>query len=135
MKIKVKVTEEILRRSANCSTILSGAFKPPYATDGEHLTNNCAIALAVREIFPDASVEHAGINTGLIEEGEPLIDLPGEAAVLMTQFDFSTPAQRREMAPAEFEIDVPSHVIHRIGISQVYKVLSESRTMELVSIK
>lgn len=131
MKIKVKVTEEILRQSADCMTIRLGTA----ATEGKMLSTNCAISCVIREIFPNASVEYAGINPGFLEEEEPYIDLPMEAASMMAQFDLSTPAQRREMAPAEFEIDVPNYVIHRIGISQVYKVLSESRTMELVSIK
>lgn len=135
MKIKVKVTEEILRESANYGTIHIGATEAPYGTIGYSLATNCAIARAIREIFPEASVGYAGIHPGLLKEGEPYIDLPMEAASLMIEFDISTPAQRREMTPAEFEIDVPSYVIHRIGISQVYKVLSESRTMELVSIK
>lgn len=140
MKITIKVTKEILTKSAFC---VSGK--------DETLTH-CAIALAVREIFPNAKVQlqhlyafgndtrlatYNGIATGLKVpnvSSKECINLPAEARVFIENFDSSYPEDRIKMPELSFEIDVPSEVIDEIGIGQVYKVLSESRTLELVKI-
>lgn len=43
MKILIKVTKDILRRSSKCNA---------------SILTSCALALAVREIFPKAKVNH-----------------------------------------------------------------------------
>ena len=60
----------------------------------------------------------------------PCVDRP--AAKFVAQFDGSTPEERVLLPEFSFEIDVPSEVIEKIGIGEVYRVLSESKTLELV---
>ena len=38
------------------------------------------------------------------------------------------------MNTIQFEIDVPDDLINQIGINEVYKILSESKTLEHVNI-
>lgn len=40
---------------------------------------------------------------------------------------------RKLIKPFEFEINIPNVLIDMIGISQVYKILSESRTLEHIN--
>lgn len=112
MKIKIKVTKEILRKSANC-----------------HEVHNCAIAQAVREIFPGAMV---GLET-IASPSLGFIDsLPDEAQEFVLDFDHNTPEKRLLMPELSFQIDVSNEVINKIGIDEVHRILSESKTLELV---
>lgn len=122
MKILIKVTKEILERSSMC-----GFDSSVYRVE------SCAVALAIREIFPRAAV---GINNEGIPVicgvGDESIELP-RARLFINLFDRSTPLERLTMSPQSFEIDVPSEVIEKIGIGEVYRILSESKTLELVA--
>jgi hypothetical protein len=61
-----------------------------------------------------------------------VIDLPDTATEFIFQFDSRRPADRLTMPEISFEVDVPSEMIEAIGIGQAYKILSESKTLELV---
>jgi len=113
MKILIKVTKEVLKRSMFCS--------------GTSINENCAIALAVRDLFPRATVGASFINS-LAEQ----IELPDSAIRFIYKFDSKTPDQRLQMHPLSFEVDVPDSVINEVGISEAYRILSESKTLELV---
>jgi len=141
MKILIKVTREILEKSANCRS-------------SKELGLNCAISLAVREIFPNAfttrefilpnypkSLYEALFNTYrythlYIDDVYPFakISLPEKAIEFIEEFDLNDIEYRKNMNPISFEVDVPHEVIHSIGISDIYKILSESKTLELVNI-
>lgn len=138
MKILIKVTKEILEKSSRC--IQETGF-------------NCAIALAVREIFPNSWTRSAFIhildmnqlNDTKIKEPKKsfgnlideftlfMIQLPEEAQIFIDEFDSNGIKERLEMEPISFEIDVPDELINEIGISQVFKILSESKTLEHVN--
>jgi len=135
MKIKIHVTREILERSAMC----------PGLTDdnGVEVRTNCAVALSVIEIFPNAEVYQFGM-TFTRKEISPLDSLAGRGygiywgrtnpiAHFIGRFDALAFEERRLMPEQSFEIDVPSEVIEKIGIGEVYKILSESKTLELVN--
>jgi len=135
MKIKIKVTRDILVKSAHC--LKDAGF-------------NCPISLAVREIFPNAwvtpetilpnaseeLVKQARVSITSIDElyKGKTISLPLIASKFIIKFDDSNPTERVLMEPISFDIDVPNEVIEEIGISSVYKILSESKTLELVNI-
>lgn len=126
MKILIKVTKDILQRSMMCGV----------DSIAKNCAINCAIAVAVREIFPQASV---GLNTIAPiskEEGLERISLPITAVSFISTFDslYHTPAKRLELPEFSFEIDVPYSILEKVGISEVYKILSESKTLECVSI-
>lgn len=113
MKILIKVTKEILERSKGC----------------QRQSDSCAISQAVREIFPAALVISGVINTGF----NYAIELPEAATCWYIVFDRSTNQQIEAMPEFSFEIDVPNEVIEKIGLGEVYKILSESKTLELVA--
>ena len=121
MKILIKVTKEILERSAMCGVRDWGR------------STTCAVAVAVRDLFPAARIGYPSIS---FDDGLSYYDkiMTPEMASFIGRFDDSTPEERRAMSPISFEIDVPSEVIEKIGLQEVYKILSESRTLELVAI-
>ena len=74
MKLKIKVTKDVLKRSINCNSLQAGVSK------------NCAIAVAIRDIFPNASV---GVFDMYIL-GVGNVDLPENAREFISKFDMLT---------------------------------------------
>ena len=138
MKIQINITKEVLERSSMCGR------------NGEQINSNCAIALAVREIMPQAHVTGWFIvptdelynefdkkyttSMRCVQGDERVINLPETAMNFISKFDCKSPEFRVQMDEISFEIDVPNEVIDMIGLSEVYRVLSESKTLELVKI-
>lgn len=112
VKLKIKVTRDIYERSANCPANIR--------------SSGCAIAEAVREVFPDATV---GRHTMLFDRfTQSFANLPAKARKMTFLFDQSTSEQRALLPEFEFEIDVPDEVINKIDISDIEKC----STLELV---
>lgn len=121
MKIKIKVTKDILKRSAMCGTFSQIA----------KVIENCAIALAVREVFPNAVVGQTSIRP-FGYNITPSIELPRCAKHFIKLFDKSCPIQRVSMPEFEFTVDVPDSVIDKIGIKDAIDIINKSETLELV---
>lgn len=142
MKILIKITEEILRKSHRCTN---------------NYGENCGISLAIREVFPLSRVRSNDILvfkseiqrrrqavTKSIKDAAYRIYLPEVASEFIQEFDgygyqelpgvYPYLEARLTMKPISFEIDIPTELIEQIGISEAYKILSESKTLELVSI-
>lgn len=120
MKLTIKITKEVLQRSMMCRV-------------GHCLvTQNCAIAVAVRDVFPKASVVPNFINLNHINEE---MELPLEATKFIREFDAlaDNPEKRLKMTPFDFEIDVPDKVIDSIGIEEAISIINKSETLELVN--
>lgn len=114
MKVLVKITSEVIKASQSC----------------QGLIHSCLIARACRDIFPQAVVYAKIPHKYLIhlnDRSARTIDLPLEAINLIKAFDSG-----KKMHPISFEIDVPNEIIERIGIDEVHKILSESKTLECV---
>lgn len=124
MKVKVNVTPDVLERSKMC-----GVYK-------RYKGDSCGVAIAIIDLFPSAQTGKNCIF--LLSDGPYTEDdlsktsLPWEAQQFITKFDSLQPEERVLMSPFSFEIEVPEYVIDKIGISNIYKVLSESRTLEMV---
>lgn len=123
MKIQINVTKEILERSKNCGQAITAT--------------NCAISLAIRDLFPNAMVYNVWVhllyyNPNTINSPD-VIRLPKIAQKFILMFDRRTPKGRTHMKPISFEIDVTDYVINKIGIGTIYKVLSESKTLQHVN--
>lgn len=120
MKIRIHVTKEILEKTKACKGKIE----------------NCAVSEAVREIFPRAYTIILNIYpfpNSLDDLGPERIHLPWQATEFILSFDrAATDELRAALQPISFEIEVPDSVIEQIGISQVYKILSESKTLEYV---
>jgi hypothetical protein len=138
MKILIKVTKDVLRRSMMCGE-----------SESDNIGKNCAIALAVCQLLPNSTVDVHAISSHrliprqyfiniyrteseLTDNFVCAIPLPIEAEQFVDDFDALTPVQRLEMEPMSFEIDLPGKVIDLITISEAYRILSESNTLELV---
>ena len=131
MKVKVNVTRDVLERSKMCGH-----------GDDIVISRHCGIAVAVIDLFPDANVQSTFINLlgcgGLMSYLPALLTqpdfcrLPYEAINFIDDFDYAEPEERVLMSPFSFEIEVPEYVINKIGIGEIYRVLSESKTLELV---
>ncbi len=138
MKIQINITKEVLKASMWCHK----KGKSIECMTG----SNCAIGRAVSDLFEGKTwVCYSGIifypqglefneNGGLADTWTDNMDIPAIAQQFIRDFDEASPTDRTLMEPFSFEIDVPNEVIDMIGIGQVYKVLSESNTLELVKI-
>jgi hypothetical protein len=148
MKLKIKVTREIICQAALCGKtdeykILEGGTKL--------ITENCAIAVAIRELFPEASVGgeriypwgygHFSSNMmcaektgyGYIYQTENSILLPPVAQEFIRAFDTASVWQRvDEMEPVEFEINIPSTILDKITIDDLTRVTETSEFLEVV---
>lgn len=122
--LKIKVTKEIIERSMYCSDKGTSQF---------YIANNCAFALAVKEIFPKAAVTSLSMwPNGMCEH--PEIKLPVDAVNWIKNFDSleNEPKLRLAMVQIECIIDIPDIVIAGIGLDHVYKILENSKHLELI---
>ncbi len=125
MKVLIKITKEVLERSKMCMI--------------EQAASNCAISIAIIDLFPQARTYQFTCNllgdvdcTDVDCTDMDSVTLPFEATSFIKRFDNSVASQRVLMTPFSFEIEVPEYVIEKIGLNHIYKVLSESKSMELV---
>jgi hypothetical protein len=121
-RLKIKVTKDILKKSMYCGL----------TPDLSNSTENCAIALAIRNVFPKATVGRFEIKYN--DKALSISELPIEAELFISRFDkfYKMPDQRLEMDEIEFEIDVPDEVIDAIGIEDVKRLLISHPTLEMV---
>lgn len=137
MKILIKITKDILKQSMMCGVNIPKDALPISKLQQIAVGANCAFALAVREIWPNASIGDR-IYPYYFPEGniERQIAISDEAWGYIKKFDLlrQTPEMRLELPEQSFEIDVPHSILEKVGISEVYKILSESKTLECVSI-
>jgi hypothetical protein len=124
MKLKIKVTKEILERSMHC-----GLDKCEYATSYE----NCAIAVACQEIFPKCSVSGRKINSSFYGSIWS-IPIPLSAQKFICDFDNCTPLVRKSMPEFEFEVELNDKVLAAINIEEAREALKNSTTLELIEV-
>lgn len=127
-KIRIYITKEVLDQSCFCLD--------------DDLSNNCAIALAIRDIFPKGQVFLEGgdfkaqmsVIQGVCAMSEDKIDLSMEATAFIRAFDLKRPLERRQMEPMSFEIEISDNILERyFPIPEELKaILSSSPTLELV---
>lgn len=120
MTIKINITKEILEKSMYCRSTDVG------------VTKNCAIAVAVRDLFPNAIVGLCSAYPSNECLPEQKMDLSRDARRFIYEFDMLSPELRIKMIPISFEIEIPDSVIDRIGVNEVNEILSKSLTMEKV---
>lgn len=142
MKLKINITKEILRRSMYCGVAkhnLPENVQHNYETENG-VSQNCAIALAVRDVFPNADV---GTET-LCFDSDSYVDkkieyyscnLPVMAINFIQQFDRMKSVDcedRLDMEEFSFEIKVPEGLINQIGIEDYKNYVREAEVLELV---
>ena len=120
-KLKIKVTKEILERSKMCGW-QHGGYKDVPA--------NCAIAVAIKDVFP-----HARVGSWMISylDGDDYNSyLPQEAISFISAFDFFNPDERVLMPEIEFELTIPDEVIEKINIEELKPLLENHPTLSLI---
>lgn len=128
MKLEIIIDQSILNRSANCT---------------ENAGQNCAIALAIYDIFGAKSQVDGDCIIICKNDIEPnsiilrdsimaTIELPEQAQIFILNFDWKLPHQRVQMTPFAFEIEIPDNVVEMINIDEIYKVLETSTCLKLV---
>lgn len=124
MKLKINITRDVLERSHMCG------YAPGKLTRSE----NCAIAIAIRDLLPEAmvDVEAIWINRERANSFSIEIELPWNATDFILSFDNLSPGQRLLMKPFSFTIDIPEEVIEEIGIQEVEAILSDHPYLESV---
>jgi hypothetical protein len=128
-QLKITITKEILQRSRNCGTE-RGAYI---------VGNNCAIATALVEMFPNVYVTGNYIFPfgNEYEEREELrIPLPVIAQQFIKLFDgFHLTPKLRLLLPAfEFSINISDKVIEQINIDELRELIAgERKFLEPVS--
>jgi hypothetical protein len=142
MRLRININAEVLERSMFCS---SG--KPlEKITIGEADVSNCAIALAIRDLFPFAIItideirflkeEHMKMSALTVIRDislkVPRCTLPQRASNFIQEFDAACYEERLDLEQFSFEIDVPEEVINSISIDDLNKALVGSTTMEIV---
>ena len=114
VRFKIKVTKDILELSRNCSS-----------EDLEIIGENCAIALALKHIFPDVNVTGDCIYPFGMDYNdkwdELKIKLPKIAQDFIKVFDSlsAIPNQRLRLPEFEFEISIPDEIIAEINIEEI----------------
>lgn len=119
MKLKINITKEVLKKSMWCGTEKMDISKSTF------ISQNCAIACAICDIFPNASVAPNHITFHICSD----IELPEVAQEFIVSFDILShaPEERLNLPEFSFEIDVPESVIEQINIDDI----KNSKTLEL----
>ena len=145
MKLKIKITEDILKQSAYCGfnpdgTKLMGESGVVSLSGGvvslsEGYTENCAIALATRAILGDVDICSMGGTIAIFnpeaweDHGKSIASLPQKAHTFLSKFDRMNPNERlANLKPIEFTISVNKWFIDEISLDD----LETCPTMELV---
>lgn len=125
MKILIHVTKEMYKRAMMCGTSTNPNML---------ISENCAIALAVREIAPEAKVTGSEIIWSFYDSGLPELysHLPEQAKQMIQIFDSTSPMKRLDLPEFSFEVDFPDALVEKIGIEEVKAILEKSETLEAV---
>ena len=115
-KLKIKVTKDILERSKNCG-------------DDGHTVKSCAVAVAVRDIFPCSSVTYRYIRPF---SSDLVIDLPKEVGGYIYKFDSTSTDERPSLPEFEFEVEISDEIIEKINIEELKPLLQNHPTLQLI---
>jgi len=121
-QLTITVTKEILERSKNCGF-----------GEMENVSTNCAVALAVRDIFPKAIVTACAFYPylHLPHQQENCIILDRKTIDYIRKFD-STPVIFRPGLPEySFTLNIPDSIIDQINIDEIKPLLINHPTLKL----
>jgi len=122
-QLKISITKELIERCKSCGT----------ENDGYEIGRNCAVALALSDIFPDVYVTNYyayPFGIGYEKEEALKMTLPMIAQQFIKLFDgFSlTPKLRLLLPEFEFTIDIPDEVVEQINIDEVRELIKEDKS-------
>jgi hypothetical protein len=112
----IRITKEILDRAKNCGQ-----------KEEQSIGDNCAIALALQDLFPDVFV--TGDHThpfGFDQQSvSPMkISLPLVAQNFIKVFDslVQIPRVRLRLPEFEFDISIPDKILEQINIDEIHNI-------------
>jgi len=122
LQFKINITKAILTHCKFCGC------------DGEKekIGNNCAIAIALIDIFPEVYVTDDSIFPFGKKGKEDMnlnLPLPAIARQFIKLFDGFrlTPQLRQLLTEFDFEIDIPDEVIEQINIDEIRRCLESTK--------
>jgi len=120
IQFKIAITKEIIAQCKNCGT----------GDDTGRVENNCAIAVALTDIFPKVYVTNLYIFPFGIDgdkEKDIKIPMPVIAQQFIKLFDGFrfTPRLRLMLPEFEFIIDIPDEVIEQVNIDDVKELFEK----------
>ncbi len=126
VQFKIRITRDIIEQCKNCGS----------GNDQSEIGRNCAIALALQDIFPDVYVTNYYIfpfGISDVKRMDVKIVLPVIAQQFIKLFDgFCLMPNLRLLLPEfEFAIDVSDEVIDEVNIDEI-KELIKSRNIKTV---
>lgn len=97
------------------------------------VSQSCAVALAVQDIFPRASVGTTHINPFPWDIMARPIYLPPEAIAFINQFDdlAGKPEERMALPELSFEVEIPEEILATIDISEISVLLENHPTLKI----
>jgi len=127
VEFKIRVTKEIIEHCKYCGA----------ENNKQEINKNCAVAFALKDIFPDVYVTNYyifpfGIDT---EEGQGTkIVIPVIAQQFIKLFDgfYLMPDLRPLLPEFEFTIDIPDKVIDRVNIDEMKELINSSKHRKLI---
>ena len=113
MELQINITKDTLRQSMNCG------HNP--------VTLSCAIACAVREIWPNAIITSTMIHADGDLFSKHNIPLPDSATNFIRKFDRRSPEERAAMRPFSFTVEVTETMIPK------WWEVEKTSTLELIT--
>jgi len=115
----IKITKEVINKSKFCGVDKTTSVE-----------ENCAVAIAIQDIFPDARVTASHIYPFGVDDTKKenlKIELPEIAKNFIKVFDslVAIPKVRLLLPEYEFVIEISDEVIQKINIDQIKKILEE----------
>lgn len=130
--LKIKITKEILFKSRLCNNDDGIDICDPSTWVG----SSCAVALAIRDVFPTSYVSYVDIDPFYMEGRKNdvyKIYLPPTATTFIHTFDSLNANDRCNMPEIEFEISIPDEAIDLINIDEIKPLLVNHPTLELIN--
>jgi hypothetical protein len=126
LQLKIAITKDIIEYCKNCGN----------ENKGYEIGQNCAIAFALIDIFPNVYVTNYYIFPFGIEyenEQDLKIPLPIIAQQFIKLFDGFrlTPKLRLVLPEFEFTIDIPDEVIEQVNIDEVRELIEADKNAHL----
>jgi hypothetical protein len=122
VQFNIRITKEIIEHCKNCGA----------ENNKQEIGRNCAVAFALKDIFPDVYVTNYYIFPFGIDYGKGKdikITLPVIAQQFIKLFDgfYPTPNLRLLLPEFEFRINIPDEVIDLININEVSELIKSSK--------
>ncbi|HEX5149843.1 MAG TPA: hypothetical protein VFW07_00260 [Parafilimonas sp.] len=125
---KIRITKEIIEHCKNCGT----------ENSRRDIGSNCAVAFALKDIFPDVYVTDCYIlpfGTDTAKGKNIQISMPVIAQQFIKLFDgfYLMPNLRVSLPEFEFTINIPDEVLDLINIDEVEELIKgEKKTADLL---